>query len=447
VIVFHFPGDAKMNYIKRLVGLPNEVVRIERGDIFVKRQGADRFTIARKPPFKLWAMLQPVHDTRYQPKVLVDKNWPLRWQAWPPEQAGKPAGWQSRITKTSDLNIRQEFSTDGTSGDTQWIRYQHLVPSQRDWQRMQNGPLSADAVAAIHPKLISDFYAYNTNMTPSQGTVVPPSKLGLHWVADLMVQTDVDVKSTRGEFILDLVEAGKHFQCRIDVATGNATLSIEGLTGFAPRAHTAVRSPGHYHFDFANIDDQLQLWVDGARVSFDEPATYEVSQVYADRDWMEPVNRPRVGGDLAPVGIGSRGLAATITHIAVKRDLYYIADKYGEPGQPITDFNLRVDRIYGRDDPATPDYLWNPKLWDIFRRRQHVDFSMVKNQFFVLGDNSPYSKDGRLWHQDHLGHYVERQLLIGKALFVYWPHSWNRIPGTSIPFPFFPNFGDMGLVR
>ena len=37
--------------------------------------------------------------------------------------------------------------------------------------------------------------------------------------------------------------------------------------------------------------------------------------------------------------------------------------------------------------------------------------------------------------------------LIGKALCVYWPHSWNRIPGTPIPFPLFPNFMDMRLIR
>jgi hypothetical protein len=37
--------------------------------------------------------------------------------------------------------------------------------------------------------------------------------------------------------------------------------------------------------------------------------------------------------------------------------------------------------------------------------------------------------------------------MIGKALYVYWPHSWDKIPGTDIPFPFFPNFERMGFVR
>ena len=63
VIVFKFPGEAQTNYIKRLVGLPGETIRIRHGDLCVKRAGRERSsTIARKPPDKLLAMLQPVYD-------------------------------------------------------------------------------------------------------------------------------------------------------------------------------------------------------------------------------------------------------------------------------------------------------------------------------------------------------------------------------------------------
>ena len=63
----------------------------------------------------------------------------------------------------------------------------------------------------------------------------------------------------------------------------------------------------------------------------------------------------------------------------------------------------------------------------------------------MLGDNSAASKDSRLWDESQF--YVNRELLIGRALFVYWPHSWDKIPGTPIPFPFFPDFGRMRFVR
>ena len=82
VVVFKYPGDAKMNYIKRLVGLPNETVRIHQGDLFIKAPGASTFQIARKTPRLTKATLQTVHDSRYQAKYLIEGNWPPRWQPW-----------------------------------------------------------------------------------------------------------------------------------------------------------------------------------------------------------------------------------------------------------------------------------------------------------------------------------------------------------------------------
>ena len=61
-----------------------------------------------------------------------------------------------------------------------------------------------------------------------------------------------------------------------------------------------------------------------------------------------------------------------------------------------------------------------------------------KDAYFVLGDNSPASSDARAWYNHH---FVEEANLAGKALFVYWPHTWWR------PIPFFPNFKRMGFIR
>ena len=56
-----------------------------------------------------------------------------------------------------------------------------------------------------------------------------------------------------------------------------------------------------------------------------------------------------------------------------------------------------------------------------FPLRKYDDASQGNDQFFALGDNSPQSKDSRLWETRNTGYYVERDLLIGKALFIYWP--------------------------
>lgn len=90
---------------------------------------------------------------------------------------------------------------------------------------------------------------------------------------------------------------------------------------------------------------------------------------------------------------------------------------------------------------------------DRFREVRAVSFKLAPDQFFMLGDNSAHSSDGRLWESPE--HFVKREALIGKALFVYWPHGLTHVGGSSVALPslpvlgntYWPNFGDMPLIR
>ena len=99
-----------------------------------------------------------------------------------------------------------------------------------------------------------------------------------------------------------------------------------------------------------------------------------------------------------------------------------------------------------------------PSLWQSLRlweARRSVQFVLDEDQFFPMGDNSPESQDARCW-VEHLpsqagvdpdaykfanANYVPRDLLVGKALMVFWPHYWND------PVPFTPNISRMRLIR
>lgn len=445
VVVFKFPGDAKTNYIKRLVGLENEEVEIRYGDIYTRPVDTDEpLRIARKPPHKLLAMMQVVHDNRYIPRPFLRANWPHRWQVWP-DAWGAP-GWQAEIVDDQRHAVAQVFSIDGNSPKPRWIRYQHLIPQAGDWNQILQGSMPPDFEAK--PQLITDFYAYNNfelrgskHLGGFRAEEDRTAKMGLHWVGDLMLKCEVDVESTSGEVLLDLVEGGTHFLCRIDVATGQAGLSIEGQDDFAPVAQTDLTSPGSYELVFANVDDELRLWIDGSAVEFDKPSTYHSPEI------MQPVSTPADAGDLAPAGVGSHGAKLRVTRLELLRDIYYIADTSTHDGDRLTDYHLSFPPLNNLTRKSLAAFLSDPSQWEVFTRRRTAQFSLHDDQFFMLGDNSPFSADSRLWSEKQLNPYVERELLIGKALFIYWPHSWNRIPGTPIPFPFFPNFPDMGFVR
>jgi signal peptidase I len=125
VVVFRYPGNSVQNYIKRLVGRPGETIRIHDGDLWIRPSGDEKgqFEIARKPPPKILAMLQPVFDNDLAPKISGEMGWPARWTA---EPGADDYSW----TGGKDLS---SFTTKGTGKGEAWIRYRHRVPTDEQW--------------------------------------------------------------------------------------------------------------------------------------------------------------------------------------------------------------------------------------------------------------------------------------------------------------------------
>jgi hypothetical protein len=307
------------------------------------------------------------------------------------------------------------------------------VPSQADWQEYTKTGRFTGAGGEIPPRLISDFYAYNAGWHRNFRAGPDAEAMGLHWVGDLILECDLTCepsgKGTDAAAVLRLVKGGRTFDCTIDILTGQARLAIDGNDLGATGA-TGMKPGGRHSLSFANVDCQLILWVDGSLVTFDKETTYE------------PVDRdvPTLE-DLTPARIGTRGAAVKAEEIRILRDVYYIACQYTQQRQQPS-----------MSDYETPvaGFLSNPSTWPrVFAGLRTVEFPLASDEFLMLGDNSPRSADSRLWKSADgtPEHFVKRDLLVGKAVFVYWPHSWNRIPGTGIPFPFFPNFARMKFVR
>lgn len=459
VVVFKMPHNAKQNYIKRLVGKPHETLRIRHGNVYVRddrpeAKAAD-FLIARKPPDKIRATLQDVYDTHYLPQELADAGWPERWQSPASSGAGE-AGWQPTgevATVDQRQVIHRGYSlAKATPGQPQWLRYHHLAPRPSDWEAIVAGTQTQPPA----DQLVTDFYAYNAFIQGRNwrnGSYSSDEAFGLHWVGDLAMEARVDVKGDDGTLLLDLVEAGRHYQCAINVADGIAKLSITGLDGeigaFTDDAgqqqtdivtgQTAVKGAGKHTLLLSNVDNQVTLWVDGKVVAFNGPTTYDPPAGDVPQ-WTDTDD-----GDLAPAGIGSDGVAVDVSRLKVLRDIYYIAVKL--PDQ------MTINQLHDYDFQSirdVSDVLSNPRVMfdrqvgtfrGVFAGRRTVEFPLGADQFFAMGDNSPQSQDARIW-DDQSRHFVHRDYLLGKALFIYWPHA------TKLgPIPFIPDFQRMGFVR
>ncbi len=487
VLVFKFPIQAHMNYIKRLIGLPGESLLIQDGDIYARSGSSAEWTIARKPPHKIRAMRRIVSDTKFQAPQLIKQGWPSLWQPLPnvPGAAGE-SGWK---VEQSEESWQAELAS---SPEPNWLRYYHKFLDDESWHNILTGG-NLVPVDPYSSSLVTDYLAYNSSTEcdrdrvynrngqlrteidddttafdlasqqgwPLQGGLAR-SNDGYHWVGDLLGEFEIEIGSDTGTLLLDLVEFGVHFQCAINVADGAATLTATGdnvppgLFGGADTltAETAVQGIGNYHVEYANFDDTLVLWINGRVVNFNQPAEYDSRQARATSVERRPYWTPSDPLDAAPVAIGGQQLALKVKRAQVYRDIYYIAVQGGGFAREYSDYEVgqlapllsaipeaaAKSQLRSAADIIASVYA-HPQWWEktnLFAQRGTLGFQLEADQYFPMGDNSSASSDARAW----VGHnFVEQRFLLGKALMVFWPHTWNT------PVPFTPNFARMGLIR
>jgi len=231
------------------------------------------------------------------------------------------------------------------------------------------------------------------------------------YCSDLMVRFHCLAGRPEGSLGIALSKYGTTYRARVNLDSGTlAVTKQEGGREPVELAAVPIEPPasdGQTLLKFAHVDRQLILEYDGTQWTHD--LGHRLEDVGPIRKDVEP--RVEI------FGAGS----LTLSHIAIFRDTHYTELRYGNSGE------------YGR---ATKDA-----------------FVLGEDQFFVLGDNSPNSEDGRWWDQPGIANegvpeyrtgVVPRDYLVGKALFVYWPSGFK--PFARFPFGVIPNVGRMRFI-
>ena len=262
------------------------------------------------------------------------------------------------------------FRLDGAGDRETWLAYRHRDPAGR-------------------PSNILDFYAYN-----SAGNVV---QFGANACTDLSVSGEATLGGAGAVLVVELSAYKDRFRFELSAKGSRRPTRVycnDRVVGEAADGALDVGRAGS--FRVANVDHKLMLLVGGRRVlaSFAGDTTAEGDPVY-DPTPLSEDERRQMAGQAAGARVGALGGPVAFGYLRLDRDVYYTNERIrsaGEPGHAIEG---------------------NP-------------LGLLPEEFFVLGDNSPNSSDGRLWTLDRP--VVPRRNLVGKSFFVYWPSAGRRTP-------------------
>ena len=330
------PNIAKENYIKRLIGLPGDNILIENGDIYTMepKDGEDgeyTKTIARKPSKKMLHTLELISDTDHISRDLELTDWPLPWNQLTGEE-----NWNSEY---GDGERSYKFSAKAKP-EISWLSFQYNSPEDKHWPIIRN-KLEDKEVFKSPPnpgRLINDYVAYNDATVRSRnGLLQKGANQGLHWVGDIGVEADLEIKSGSGSLLFDIVEGGAHYQVTIDTQSGELSLSakppqnpisdsvitfvdLEGNKVDKPTVQTPIKGTGSWQVRVFNADDKIHVWVDGKLYEF--PGC-----TYTRTDIPVPQYSEEDPGDAQPIAIGCQNLEVVCKRLKVSRDIYYISTK------------------------------------------------------------------------------------------------------------------------
>ncbi|MCC6240312.1 MAG: hypothetical protein IT448_08450 [Phycisphaerales bacterium] len=406
VIVFKAPFKApyQQNYIKRLVGLPGESVLILDGDIYtapVHATDINQFHIQPKTEEAQTALWRIIYDNDHLPRGLgsgrtaglASRGFNQPWKV----RSGD--SWQL----THDAKPARQFTFDGA--DQTGVIYFDRDANRPDDRDEFNYPLT-------------DWLAYDFSDTGYRRSLRP-------YVSDLKLDLYYTRQSGSGPLELRLTKRDDTFVAQI--TTDGVRLlrrSAPGHEQILSESSQPLSANRTVHLQFSNCDYVVKLKIDDQTVLQTTPAQYAPDTARLLSEFHAGLTAP------APmVEIAASNQQAQIQHLSLWHDIFYINQSNSH------------SLLW-----AVPSQFPNHVV--------HLNDTPGREEYFVLGDNSPISWDARYWSDPvslpaedlplvEAGR-VPQRFLLGRAFFVYWPAGYAFLQGSPA---LVPNFGEMRFIH
>lgn len=285
------PREAGKPYVKRLIGLPGETLKLTDGDVYALDSRGE-FQLVRKGLAEVRETMLPVFDMAYPPKP---NGWRERWVVASPTDPRLPP--DAPGGKTAEPRIEGGALVLDASESPQAVaavtyRHWHLDERReepvRAWNAYDGAPRHFGQLPAVH---------------------------------DFVLTCEVEVASAaaggEASFACRLLDGADAVAAEVSVgpkAEGRAQLVREGR-GALGSAVGAALVPGRTHaLEFAFVDRRAHFALDD-------------KEVFPAADLEPAASRGEVR---RPLQLGARGCRLVIHNLKLSRDIHYT--QYGEHG-------------------------------------------------------------------------------------------------------------------
>jgi len=408
VVVFRYPLESNKNFIKRIVGMPGEDMRIEGGDVFVKPLGADasQWRVLRRP--------RPIQDAQLRELEAGESAWARLGDAG--------SAW--------DLE-GEEYRVDVAARGAGRIVY----------------PRASSASLDSMSGSIRDFYTDGYPDGLKDDINVRPSANGQHHVADVRMAATVRAGDGTEEVRFVVHEGAREltFVLPGPAAPAGDAARIEAPEAALPGGDGRVASEPAFRLEAGeavdvevqNLNDLLEFRIDGDLVASmeiaawdgDRQVTVEVA-VDAAEDAGTDLSDLRVWRDIHYVSAGQKR-----SEWAIPEGNYVVLGDNSQDSSDGRDWQLTGFEILEGEDAGEVVYGNSRELLRPGLRNSGADRNPWRRKlesgeeviFFRddLGERHVFQPDEVRRVDAVDAPFVPRDLIRGRAVLVVWPYSFR----------------------